>query len=175
MVRSKPEGHGIGDLERIVVEVHRLGLHLDTVTPTTTLGGRFSLPHIAAATALLGHADISAFTMERITDPNIAQLRELVVLRPYEPTPQPPRDRPARVTWIFSDGTERTAECLSARGEPGHPYSEAELLEKLTSIAAPVYPSLADRARTLLDLDSDLMGQTWWSVVEDFADRSPAA
>lgn len=169
LLEGMTEGHGTGDLERIVVEVHRLGLHLDAVTPTTTLGGRFSLPHIAAATALLGHADISAFTMERITDPNIAALRDRVVLRPYEPTPQPPQDRPARVTWIFSDGTERTADCLSARGEPGRPYTEAELLEKLASIAAPVYPSLADRARALLDLDSNVMGQTWRSVVEDFA------
>ena len=172
LLEGMPEGRMVGDLERIVVETHPLGLNLDTVTPTTTLGARFSMPHIVAATALLGHADVSAFTMERIADPRIAALRERVTLHPYEPTPTPPRDRPARVTWIFPDGTERTAECLSARGEPGQPFTETEILEKVASITGSIYPALADKAKALLDLDSAVMGLAWRSVVESFIERS---
>ena len=172
LLAAMPEGRVIGDLERIVVETHPLGLNLDTVTPTTTLGARFSMPHIVAATALLGHADVAAFTMEQIADPRIAALRERVTLRPYEPTPTPPRDRPARVTWIFPDGTKQTAECPSARGEPGRPFTETEILEKSSSITASVYPALADKAKALLDLDSAVMESAWRSVVESFSERT---
>ena len=154
------------------METHPLRLNLDTVTPTTTLGARFSMPHIVAATALLGHADVAAFTMEQIADPRIAALRERVTLRPYEPIPTPPRDRPARVTWIFSDGTKQTAECPSARGEPGRPFTETEILEKSSSITASVYPALADKAKALLDLDSAVMESVWRSVVESFSERT---
>jgi 2-methylcitrate dehydratase PrpD len=173
LLADMPEGHTVDDLERVVVETHPLGLNLDTVTPTTTLGARFSTPHIVAATALLGHADVSAFSMQRIADPRIAALRQRVELRPYEPGPSPPQDRPARVTWIYSDGTERTAECLSARGEPGAPYTEAEILDKAASIAAPVYPGLPDQAKALLDLDDGIMQSAWRSVVEGFAGPAP--
>ncbi len=172
LLEEMPEGRKVGDLERIVVETHPLGLNLDTVTPTTTLGARFSMPHIVAATALLGHADVAAFTMEQIADPRIAALRERVTLRPYEPTPTPPLDRPARVTWIFADGTEQTAECPSARGEPGRPFTETEILEKSSSITASVYPALADQAKALLDLDSAVMESAWRSVVESFSERT---
>jgi 2-methylcitrate dehydratase PrpD len=170
LLEEMPEGHTVGDLERITVETHPLGLNLDAVTPTTTLGARFSTPHIVASAALLGHADVSAFSMERIADPQIVALRQRVTLGVFEPTLSPPQDRPARVTWTFTDGTERSVECLSARGEPGNPYTEAELLEKSTSIAAPVYPGLPDKARAVLDLDDATLASAWRSMVEGFAE-----
>jgi 2-methylcitrate dehydratase PrpD len=111
--------------------------------------------------------------MERIADPRIAALRERVTLRPYEPAPTPPLDRPARVTWIFADGTEQTAECPSARGEPGRPFTETEILEKSSSITASVYPALADQAKALLDLDIAVIGSSWRSVVESFSASAP--
>ena len=107
--------------------------------------------------------------MERIVDTRIATLRERVSLRPYEPKPTPPQDRPARVTWIFADGSKETAECLSARGEPGRPFTETEILEKSSSITASIYPALADKAKALLDLDSAVLGSSWRSVVESFS------
>ena len=171
LLADLPEGSAVDDVEQIVVEIHPAGMHIDAVTPTTTLGARFSIPHIAAAAALLGHAGTSAFTMESIAEPRIAALRQRVQMRSFQPTPVPPKDRPARVTWRFSDGTERTAECLSARGEPGHPYSETEILEKVASITEPVYPGLTDKARALLDLEPAVMNSTWPSIVAGFGGR----
>ena len=173
LLAKLPEGRTVGDVEQIVVDIHPAGIHIDSVSPTTTLGARFSIPHIAAAAALLGHAGTSAFTMKSIAEPRIAALRERVQLRPFEPPPVPPKDRPARVTWQFSDGTERTAVCQSARGEPGHPYSETEILEKVASITGPVYPGLADKARALLDLEPAVLNSTWPSIVAGFGARRP--
>jgi 2-methylcitrate dehydratase PrpD len=166
LLEDLPPGRGVDDLLEIVLEIHPLGMHLDSVHPTTTLGARFSMPHIAAAATRLGHADVSAFSLDRLADPGIAGLRERVVLVPYEPTPSPPLDRPVRVTWRFADGTARSAECESARGEPGRAFSEAEIVEKLESYAAPVYPRLAEVAAAIVALDDRTLSRTWRSVVD---------
>lgn len=165
LLRDSSPGHTVDDVRRIIVEIHPLGMKLDTVAPRTTLGAKFSMPHITAATTLLGHAGVSAFTLESVADSKIAALRERVELQTYLPTPSPPADRPARVTWQFADGSERAAHCVSARGEPGRPFTEEEILEKVASISAPVYPNLAQSAAALVRGDEQILDQHWGTVV----------
>ena len=127
------------------------------------------MPHITAACTRLGHADASAFFLDRIADPHIAALRERVKLVPYAPAPQPPRDRPARVTWHFADGYELTAECESARGEPGRPFTPLDIEDKVKTIASPVYPGLVAMAGSLMSGDPQILERKWSSLLSEFA------
>jgi 2-methylcitrate dehydratase PrpD len=165
LLERMPEGKTVDHVDRIVVEIHPLGMHLNSVTPTTTLGARFSMPHITAACTRLGHADVPAFSLETIADPGIAALRERVELVPCVPEPAPPADRPARVTWHFDDGLTLTAACDSARGEPDHPFTVGEIMEKVRRIADPVYPRLASGAVAVVAQDPETLKRGWHHVM----------
>jgi len=172
LLSRMPAGRNVDDIARIVVDIHPMGFELSNVTPITTLGARFSMPHITAACTRLGHADVSAFFHEQISDPGIAALRERVELVPYAPVPTPPSDRPARVTWHFADGGELMAECKSARGEPGRPFTPRDIEDKVAAIAAPIYPGLVAMAGSLMACDPRVFGQTWTSVLAQAAVES---
>jgi 2-methylcitrate dehydratase PrpD len=168
LLARMPAQHTVDDIDRIVVEIHPLGYKLDNTKPVTTLGARFSLPHITAACTRLGHADVSAFFHPQINDSDIAALRERVQLVPFSPAPLPPKDRPARVTWHFRDGSELMAECESARGEPGRPFTPRDVEEKVKNIAASTYPGLATLAAPLMGCEADVLAQTWSSLLARF-------
>lgn len=165
LLEAAPGIDAASDLESIVVETHWRGLALDNRKPATSLAAKFSLPHIAAAASVMGHAGAEAFAAARLDDPEIVALRDRVELKPFEPEQPFPNDRPARVTWLFKSGERRVAECLSARGGPDRPFSPDEIVAKIAAIADPVYPALAPLARSLIELDPDLLGEGWQGVV----------
>ena len=101
----------------------------------------------------------------RLKDPVVARLRARVELHAFKPLPPPPTDRPARVTFVFSDGARHGAECLSARGGPDRPFSEDEIVGKIASIGGPVYPRLPDLATRLLRGERELLERSWNDVV----------
>jgi len=151
-------------IERVVVETHPRARTLDGDAPPTTLAARFSIPHAAAASALLGHAGAEAFSTAVIEDRRIASLRQRVELAAFEPLPAPPDDRPARVTWYLADGTRMSAACLSARGGPDRPFSVQEILAKIAGITAPVHPGF-DALAGALTADPERFAATPWSAL----------
>ncbi len=165
LLAAAPGIDAAAELDRIVVETSWRGLTLDNAEPATSLAAKFSLPHIAAAASILGHAGAEAFAAARLDDPGIAGLRARVELKPFEPELPAPNDRPARVTWLFKSGERRVSECLSARGGPDRPFSPQEIMAKLAGIAAPVYPSLPPLAEALIDLDPAILECGWENVV----------
>ena len=167
LLSRMPEGYSVDAIDRIVVAIHPLGLNLQSVRPTTTLGARFSMPHITAACTRLGHADVSAFSLACINDADIAALRERVELQAYVPTPTPPMDRPARVSWYFADGLLLEAQCKSARGEPGQPLTSEEIFTKFETYARPHYGSLIAHAEGVLSQQPDVMAQSWRRIVKE--------
>ncbi len=156
-----PNDHTI---ERVVVETHPHARQLDGDAPPTTLAARFSIPHAAAASALLGHAGAEAFSTAAIEDRGIAALRARVELAPFEPLPPPPDERPARVTWHLADGTRLSAECLSARGGPDRPFSVPEILAKIAGITTPVYAGF-DALADELAADPGRFAETPWPAL----------
>lgn len=132
------------ELREIVVETSPGGMALTTVEPETVLAAKFSIPHAVAATTQLGTAGAKAFTYDTLRQPAIAELRKKVKLASY-PDLQPwPKDRPARITWLFSDGAKLIATSESARGGADRPFDEATLLSKLSDNASAVFPRLPE-------------------------------
>lgn len=148
-------------IKAIHIDTHWKGRHLDNAVPATTLAAKFSMQHILAATARFGHAGAEAFHASTLTDPAIADLRGRVTIGAYEPEPEWPNDRPARVTWEMSDGGRLTEECLSARGGPDRPFDPSEVRGKIHGIVDEPYPAMGPVLDRLLALDRETLDAPW--------------
>jgi 2-methylcitrate dehydratase PrpD len=155
------------NIANLSVAIHHRAVDLDGVRPATTLAAKFSLPHAAAATAVLGHAGADAFAAGTLDDPGIDALRHKVDIQTFEPSLDPPNDRPARIRLTTVDGVMLEAECLSARGGPDRPFAQSEILTKIDGICQSVYPSFGAIARRAVALEPSVVDQSWDQVVAE--------
>jgi 2-methylcitrate dehydratase PrpD len=160
-----PPGKTSQDIKRVVVETHARGLTLDNHNPETTLASKFSMSHIVAATIVFGHAGVEAFGSLALRKPEIVELRSKIELRPFLPEQEWPNDRPARVTVELKNGVVLTRECMSAKGGPDRPFTEEEILRKVTQITSDVYPDLAPSLTEFLALTSEKKAERWDTLV----------
>lgn len=158
-------GERMQRVKSIAVETHPLGMTLNNREPATSLAAKFSLPHIAAAACLYGHAGAEAFAQSRLNDTPLATLREKVELVPHDNVPAWPNDRPARVTVTLEDGSRHASECISARGGPDKPFGPEVIQAKIDGIMAPVYPRAPGMMDLCLALDPALLDMRWRGVV----------
>jgi 2-methylcitrate dehydratase PrpD len=159
----------LDDVAEIIVETHPLAMPLANRKPSTTLAGKFSMPHVVAVTLTTGEAGAEAFAANMLADPQVARLRELVSLRPFRPELAPPNDRPARVIATLHDGRSFTRECLSAQGGADRPFPPSVLEHKIAAMIGPVYPRFADVYDSLVRLSPRRLGQRWDEIVSEFA------
>ena len=163
------EAAGAEGIEAIRVEVHEKGQALDNAAPATTLAAKFSIQHIAAATAVFGHAGAAAFAAGTLTDAGLGDLRRRVVIAPFEPRMDWPNDRPARVALTLSDGRVLRGECLSARGGPDRPFTAVEIIAKAEDILGAVYPAALAPLVAATRLGGATLERRWRAIVADFA------
>ncbi len=152
-------------IANIHIESHWRARAMDNPDPPTTIGAKFSIQHIAATAAVHGHGGAEAFHALTLERPEIAALRHKITLAAYEPEPEWPNDRPARVTWTLDDGTRLTEEVLSARGGPDLPFTPDEIREKIHGIVAAPYPAMAPALDAILALDGATLERSWAETV----------
>jgi 2-methylcitrate dehydratase PrpD len=151
----------LAELQEIVVETGPGGMALTTVEPETVLAAKFSIPHAVAAATHLGTAGARAFTFDTLRDKEIAALRRKVKLAPYRDLQPWPKDRPARLTWKFRDGSELSALSESARGGADQPFDEQTLLAKLSDSASAVFPRLPGALSRVIAAERAVLAQGW--------------
>jgi 2-methylcitrate dehydratase PrpD len=152
------------------VETHPLALALDDRAPTTALGGKFSVPHVVASVLVTGSTDAAVFDAAGLDDPAVAAVRDRVRLAPFEPLPEAPHDRPARVSVTASDGRVHTSTCLSAVGGPDRPLGALQVVEKARVLTESRIPGFADRAEALVS-GATRGDQSWASTLSDLLAR----
>jgi 2-methylcitrate dehydratase PrpD len=135
--RDAAKGRSITAIE---VETHDKALALAGTAPETVLGAKFSLPHAMAAVAVLGTGGARGFEATTLADPAFAAMRDKVRLTRHPAIGDWPNDRPARVHWVFADGSRESAACDNARGGADQPFSEAELLQKFGELTGDILP-----------------------------------
>lgn len=155
------------DISAISVETHALALPLVNPRPHTTLAAKFSMSHAMAAALATGGGGAEAFADATLDDPVIARLRERVSVKPWQPELPPPNDRPARVTVQLRDGRRLQAECLSAKGGPDRPLPPQVVLDKMATLASPVYPSMRRVFEELLETPASRMARGWADIVTE--------
>jgi 2-methylcitrate dehydratase PrpD len=160
-------GERVDDVVAVDVRTHALALTLDDVEPRTSVGAKFSVPHVAAAALVRGRIDADACGPDAIADPRIARLRRNVRLEAFSPVPAPPHDRPASVAVTLGDGTVVERTCMSAIGSPDRPLALDVLLdEKLATAVGPAHPGFVAGIRGLLD-EPDRLERSWDATLDD--------
>jgi 2-methylcitrate dehydratase PrpD len=153
-----------GEIQEIRVEAHRLALFLDQPNPLTSLAAKFSLQHIAATTYIHGSAGPEAFSAASLSDPEVTALRMKVCSAPFGEGAGA-HDRPARVTFVMTDGTKISKTCLSAAGGPDRPFGDEVVWAKIESLTRTTAPQFIRLARALERLDPDWIDRPWAQFV----------
>ena len=156
----------LDDIDEIAVETHPLAMPLVNPRPTTTLGAKFSLPHAVGAVLATGSGGADAFMSTTLADPSIARLRDRVRVTPYTPLPEPPNDRPARVSIRYRDGRSVVGECLSAQGGSDRPFPAPVFIDKITELTSSVYPEFVSIFQQLMRLEASDLSRRWPAIVE---------
>jgi 2-methylcitrate dehydratase PrpD len=153
----------------ITIETHPFARMLINRAPATTLAGKFSLPHVVAVAMATGEAGAEAFGAAMLDDPRVVRLRACVDIKPYEPVPPPPDDRPARVTVTLRDGQRITRECRSAQGGSDRPFPASVIDDKIAAMIAPAYPRFSEAFAAVARLEPRALAQGWSGFVAGFA------
>lgn len=151
------------DIVDIKVETHPLARELRTTNPATVLGGKFSLPHAVSVVLATGSIAPEVFSGVFLHDPAVQALRARVRISEWASLPEPPEDRPSKITITLRDGSVREQTVLSAIGGPDRPLAEEQLISKFETLTASGHPNFASVARTLIggenpNLDMPLSG-----------------
>jgi 2-methylcitrate dehydratase PrpD len=148
-------------IERIEVATYRFASLMAVQQPPNHFAAKYSLPHAAAATILLGQTGQAAFTAAAMQNAALADLRRRVfVSEDPAMSAAVPRLKPARVTLTLRDGRRASRLVESARGDFQQPYRPAELLEKFRTLAglviAPAGVAAAEQIVARLDREPSL-------------------
>jgi 2-methylcitrate dehydratase PrpD len=108
--------------------------------PRTGLQGKFSIYHVLAVALADGAASLAQFTDERVTEPKLVRLREIVAVHV---DPDQTKDS-ARVALHLRDGRSFERDVAHNLGTPDNPMSDRHLEDKFLTLATPVLGS--DRA-----------------------------
>ncbi|MGH3145539.1 MAG: MmgE/PrpD family protein, partial [Rubrobacter sp.] len=153
-------------VESIIVETHPKGLSLDVKHPQTTLGAKFSLPHTVAAGLVYGTGGPRAFSRESLEDPEVRALSEAIELRPIAEVGPWPEDRPSRLTVRLKDGSEDSAYCATATGDPTKPLSREDLVDKFVEVTDGTLAPAGAR-----ELADDILGLPANLAIRDLVSR----
>jgi 2-methylcitrate dehydratase PrpD len=134
------------DIERIVVHGHPL-LSDRANRPNVTSGreAQVSVQHSVAAALLFGKAGLDEYTDACVRDPAVLDLRRKVELRQDATIPV----EAATVDVVMKNGKAHHASVSAARGSAQRPLSDAELEDKLFTLAVALGPK--DALRRLAD------------------------
>jgi len=160
----------LDDIAAVKVETHALALPLVNFEPQTTLGAKFSMPHAIAAAFVTGTGGAEAFAAATLDAPGIASLRTRVSVAPWMPELPAPNDRPARVIVELRGGGRLEAECLSAAGGPDRPLPPSVVFDKISALAAPVYPKMRALFEESSKLPAHRLRAGWSDLVKEFCE-----
>ena len=165
-VRGKLVADGnLGAIGEITVEAHEEALHLTDSHPATSLAARFSLPHLAAATLLLGNASTAAFATNALARDDIVALRAKVRVRPFDMTQAQGHHWPSAVEVTAAGKTYRAVR-LTARGGHGEPFSSNDVLEKIDALTSGPYPDFGKVMREMIALTPYRLSENCSSLIE---------
>lgn len=126
-----PDGTDPAEIERVDVETFAFAASLTATDVASDMQARFSLPYSLAALVADGVLDAGSFLPDGLARRPVADLANRVHLtEDTQMSAALPRERPARVTVQLRDGHRGTGRVRTARGNPDHPLTEAEVITK---------------------------------------------
>jgi 2-methylcitrate dehydratase PrpD len=130
-----------GAIDHVEIKTYSFAARLSEPAPRNTLAARFSVPFAVATRLVHGTSDIAAFSEAARTEAAVrALIARTTLLEDPAMTACQPRERPARVTLVLTDGRAFSAERSINKGDSTDPYSGDELAGKFLSIVSPIWP-----------------------------------
>lgn len=118
--------------------------------PVTGYEAKFSLPYCASVALIEGRVRLNAFDREHLDDQSIRALMKRIELYVDDAADNGfPRQRAAIVEITTRDGERFEFRAPTRKGDPDHPLSDAELVDKYRELSAPVAGDAA--TESLLD------------------------
>ena len=137
------------------VEVHTFhqAVRLCQSAPTDTEQAQYAIVFPIAAALAHGKMDVQQIDGAGLKDPAVLALcRRIRLTQEPEYDARFPAERWARVTIKLFDGKQLESRPHTAKGDPDHPMSEAELRKKYSALADPVWGSdKAQRVKAALE------------------------
>ena len=136
--KVKPE-----DVESVLVKTYSFGAsvpgQIRTDTNSNLLHCQFSTSYCVAVALMDGQVGLQQFSPERIRDPKVHQLANLVKIE-ADPEMEKlrPANRPAILKIRLKDGRELTGRVDYPKGDGRKPLSEDELLKKFEGLASSI-------------------------------------
>lgn len=127
------------------------------IAPRNAYEAKFSVQHCVARYLVDGELRVDSFRPEAVGDPVVAALARKVTFRPTEDSTYPAK-LGGSVRLVLTDGEERHAAVADAKGSPGHPLGEDEIVAKFAATAVPpggasAAVDLAKRLLSIADVD----------------------
>lgn len=124
------------DVKSVSVSVYQGSLDLlADIEPKTPYLAKFNLPFCIASALMFGHADLTAFSTERIRNPEMTRMMQKIRIKSDpELSAMYPRKWPARVEIVKRSGERLTGFVTHPKGDPENPLSESEVVGKFKSL-----------------------------------------
>lgn len=136
-------------IARVDIHTFEAGVRLASVLPETTEKAQYSLPFPVAAMIVRGRIGAAEITGPGLADPAIQAMSQRLIVQ-EEPafTARFPAERLANARVTTGDGRVFDSGPTVARGNPDNPLSDAEIMAKFHSLAAPLQEG---RAQAIAD------------------------
>lgn len=127
----------LDEIEHVEVDTFAHAVSLGTALPASTEEAQYALGFPLAVYLMHRRIDAKDIDADGLADPAVAVMLERIVLR-EDPviSAQFPASRFARVRLRTKSGHVHQSELTAARGDPDHPLSDAELVEKFRGYTA---------------------------------------
>jgi len=119
------------DVESIKVEVNQtFAMYMKYPDPSNAAETRFSIEHAVASCFLESRVFLNSFTDERALDPRFKEMRSKVEMVVHPEWEQGYFPQASVITVRLNSGEVIKKECVFARGDVGHPLTEADIMDK---------------------------------------------
>jgi 2-methylcitrate dehydratase PrpD len=127
-------------IRSITVSIYQGALDLlENIKAQTPYLAKFNLPFCIATALTFGHVDLDDFTDERLKNPKLLALMDLITLK-EDPklTRQYPQKWPSQVEILTADKKTYKGYCEFPKGDPENPLSEKDLIKKFNTLCGDI-------------------------------------
>jgi 2-methylcitrate dehydratase PrpD len=142
----------VKDIQSVTIHIYQEALDLlEEVEANTPYLAKFNLPFCVATALNFGHVDLDDFTDERLDNPEILRLMDIISFQANpELTRLYPHKWPSRVEIKLANGKRYKGYCEYPKGDPENPFSEKELIDKFNKLCGNIITK--DEINKIIDL-----------------------
>lgn len=157
----------LDEIESIKVTSFAKAMLLNHLEPENPIAAMYSIPFIIGCFLAQKNVGPREMTFENLNDTEILKIaRKVVLVEDLDITDKFPLECLARVTVILKSGEAIKSEVLSAKGDPGDPYSLEEMRLKFQDMVVPLLGNTAGETlfNQLMNVEREKPNDLWGNL-----------